>query len=171
MCCCLFFSTHKSHRGNLSGIWRQAGKHHLRASVNPQTHLSLAFTRLRTADTFGEKSVGRPMVEKNRKVYSGSSIWRCFSPLLLFTGSISGDRDFNQANKIICLRQSRPGNKINFEVVPSYIFCNLHGASRQHAFRQPLFNRAYASRAFHGKERITFYFRKSIVHLRGISLN
>lgn len=61
----------------------------------------------------------------------------------LLTDSISGDRDFNQANTITCLRQSRPGNKRNFEALPSYISCNIHGFTvphRQHAFRQPSFN-------------------------------
>lgn len=56
--------------------------------------------------------------------------WEEFFPPFLFADSISGDGDFNKADKIICLRQSRPGNKRYFEVMPSYISCNLPGASQ-----------------------------------------
>lgn len=167
----VIFPPHNSHRGNLSGIWRQAGKHHLRASVNTQTHLSLVFTRLRTADTFGGNQL-----DVRWKI---QTFFCTLCPVLeiffsfLLTDSISGDRDFNQANKIICLRQ-KTGNKRNFEALPSYISCNLHCFTvphRQHAFRQPSFNLVPMHLLLFMAKRITFYFRESILHLRGISLN
>lgn len=174
-CCCLLFSPHNSHRGNLSGIWRQAGKHHLCASVNTQTHLSLVFTRLRTADTFGGKSVGHPMENSDIFLYSVPSVGDIFP--FLFTNAISGDRDFNQANKIICLRQSCPGSKRNFEALPSYriyrpvIFTASMGLTGNMPFDNLLLILRLCISCFSWQKRITFYFRESILHLRGISLN
>lgn len=173
-CCCLLFSPHNSHRGNLSGIWRQAGKHHLRASVNTQLTCHLCLRACALLIHLGE--IRWTSDGKFRHFFFFCTLCPALEIFFSFllTDSISGDRDFNQANTITCLRQSRPGNKRNFEALPSYISCNLHGFTaphRQHAFRQPSFNLVPMHLLLFMAKRITFYFRESILHLRGISLN